>query len=174
MSDSSASGEQATRDFILSQTMLRVRDADKSLAFYRDVLGMTLLSKFDFPEMKFALYFMGFLRPEDGPLPAARDARAEFTFRQKAAIELTHNYGTESDPAFGGYHNGNNDPRGFGHIGITVPDVYLACERFEKLGVEFVKRPDDGKMKGLAFIKDPDGYWIEILSAQGMRTLLAS
>lgn len=38
-----------------------------------------------------------------------------------------------------------------------VPDVYAACERFEKLGVEFVKRPDDGRMKGLAFIKDPDG-----------------
>lgn len=33
-----------------------------------------------------------------------------------------------------------------------------------RLGVEFVKRPDDGKMKGLAFIKDPDGYWIEILN----------
>lgn len=44
-----------------------------------------------------------------------------------------------------------------------MPDVYAACERFEKLGVEFVKKPDDGKMKGLAFIKDPDGYWIEIL-----------
>ena len=40
---------------------------------------------------------------------------------------------------------------------------FAACERFEKLGVEFVKKPDDGKMKGLAFIKDPDGYWIEIL-----------
>ncbi len=38
-----------------------------------------------------------------------------------------------------------------------VPDVDVACERFEKLGVEFVKRPNDGQMKGLAFIKDPDG-----------------
>ena len=36
---------------------------------------------------------------------------------------------------------------------------------FEKLGVKFVKKPDDGKMKGLAFIEDPDGYWIEILQA---------
>lgn len=45
-----------------------------------------------------------------------------------------------------------------------VPDVYKACERFEKLGVNFVKKPDDGKMKGLAFITDPDGYWIEIFN----------
>ena len=38
-------------------------------------------------------------------------------------------------------------------------------ERFEKLGVNFIKKPDDGKMKGLAFYTDPDGYWIEILQA---------
>jgi lactoylglutathione lyase len=34
-----------------------------------------------------------------------------------------------------------------------VPDVEAACERFEKLGVDFVKKPNDGKMTGLAFIK---------------------
>jgi lactoylglutathione lyase len=40
------------------------------------------------------------------------------------------------------------------------------------MGVEFVKRPDDGNMKGLAFIRDPDGYWIEILSSSGLRDLI--
>lgn len=170
---SSAKGVEATRDYIMSQTMLRVRDPQVSVAFYRDVLGMTLLNHFDFPDMKFALYFMGYLRPEDGPLPTEPAERAAFTFRQKAAIELTHNYGTESDTAFAGYHNGNSEPRGFGHIGITVPDVYAACARFEALGVAFAKRPDEGKMKGLAFIKDPDGYWIEVLSATRMSEALS-
>ncbi|MGA1081330.1 MAG: VOC family protein, partial [Steroidobacteraceae bacterium] len=45
------------------------------------------------------------------------------------------------------------------------PDVVQACERFEALGVKFVKRPQDGKMREIAFIQDPDGYWIEVLSA---------
>ena len=49
-----------------------------------------------------------------------------------------------------------------------VPDVEKACERFESLGVNFAKKPNDGKMKGLAFIKDPDNYWIEILNCDNM------
>ena len=42
-----------------------------------------------------------------------------------------------------------------------MPDVDAACKRFDELGVTFKKRPNDGKMIGLAFIQDPDGYWIE-------------
>ncbi|HUG03416.1 MAG TPA: lactoylglutathione lyase [Steroidobacteraceae bacterium] len=165
--------DPATSRYLFNQTMLRVRDPASSVAFYSDVLGMQLLKRFDFPEMKFSLYFMAYLRAEDGPVPDAPVERAAYTFRQKATLELTHNWGTEFDPAFGGYHDGNREPRGFGHIGITVPDVHAACERFARLGVEFVKRPDDGKMKGLAFIKDPDGYWIEILAADALATMAA-
>jgi len=78
---------------------------------------------------------------------------------------LCSNWGTEYIPEFQ-YQIGNRDNIGYGHIGILVPDVDAACKRFEENGVEFVKKPNEGKMSGLAFIKDPDGYWIEIFAAK--------
>ncbi|KAL5710000.1 lactoylglutathione lyase [Ranunculus cassubicifolius] len=161
-----SSPDEATKGYFMQQTMFRIKDPKVSLDFYSRVLGMSLLKRLDFPEMKFSLYFMGYEDIAAAP-PVASD-RTVWTFAQKATIELTHNWGTETDPEFKGYHNGNSEPRGFGHIGITVDDTYKACERFERLGVEFVKKPHDGKMKGIAFIKDPDGYWIEIFDLKGI------
>lgn len=161
----------ATTGFVMNQTMLRVRDPKVSINFYRDVLGMNLLDQYSFEAMKFTLYFMGYLE-NDEKIPQNASDRARWVFGRPALLELTHNWGTESDPNFDGYHDGNGEPQGFGHIGISVPDVYVACDRFESLGVEFVKGPDDGKMKGIAFIKDPDGYWIEILSPHGIETIV--
>jgi lactoylglutathione lyase len=162
-----------TQGFTLNQTMLRVRDPEASVAFYRDVLGMTLLQRLDFAEMAFSLYFLAYLG-EGEQIPADPAERARFIFTRETTLELTHNWGSESDPDFAGYHHGNADPRGFGHLGISVPDVEAACARFETLGVTFQKRPQDGKMKGIAFITDPDGYWIEILSPTGMADVVAA
>ncbi|SEF79062.1 lactoylglutathione lyase [Alcanivorax sp. DSM 26293] len=160
--------DDATRDYLFNQTMLRIKDPQVSLDFYTRVLGMRLLRKLDFPTMQFSLYFLAYLDEEEASQVPQDDAkRLTYTFGREAMLELTHNWGTEKDTDFS-YHNGNDQPQGFGHIGITVPDVYAAAERFESLGVPFVKKPDDGKMKGLAFIKDPDGYWIEILQADMM------
>ncbi|MDH4048681.1 MAG: lactoylglutathione lyase [Gammaproteobacteria bacterium] len=163
-----------TSAFVFNQTMLRIRDPRPSLDFYQNVLGMTLLRQLDFPDMKFTLFFLGYVRPGDEDIPDDPERRSAYAFRQKAMLELTHNWGTENDENFAGYHNGNGDPRGFGHIGLSVPDVGAACARFEEMGVEFVKRPDEGSMKGLAFIKDPDGYWIEILEANHSAALCAA
>ena len=159
---------QSTNEFVLNQTMLRIKDPSASIPFYEEVLGMTLIDRFDFPEMEFSLYFLGYVK---GEVPSEPKVRAKWLFEQPALLELTHNHGSELGPGHP-YHNGNEEPRGFGHIGISVPDVYAACDRFEAHGVPFVKRPDDGHMKGLAFVKDPDGYWIEILSSQGLATLV--
>lgn len=158
---------EGTEGFVLNQTMLRVRDPQASLAFYRDVLGMTLLQRLDFEEMRFSLYFLAYLGADE-QVPDDPVARARFVFSRETTLELTHNWGTESDGSFVGYHSGNAEPRGFGHLGISVPDVTDACARFEALGVPFQKRPQDGRMKDIAFIRDPDGYWIEILSVAGM------
>ncbi|XP_040286211.1 lactoylglutathione lyase-like [Bufo bufo] len=133
--------EPATKDFIMHQTMLRIKDPEKSLPFYTKCLGMTLLKKIDLPSMKLSLYLMGYEDKKD--IPEDINEWKAWMCSRKATLELTHNWGTENDEK--PYHNGNSDPRGFGHIGIAVPDVYAACKRFEELGVTFVKKPDDGK-----------------------------
>lgn len=167
--ESSEQIAQATEGYVMQQTMLRIKDPKLSIEFYENVLGMKLLGKYDFPAMKFTLYFLGY----EQEMPKGDDKeKTEWVFGRPALIELTHNWGTESDDSFTGYVSGNEEPKGFGHIGISVPDVYAACERFAKYDVEFIKKPDDGSMKGLAFIKDPDGYWIEILSPAGITDII--
>ena len=84
----------ATSQYVMNQTMLRIRDPEVSVAFYRDTLGMTLIDKFDFPEMSFSLYFMGYPTSE---IPTDRAARAKWLFEQPALLELTHNHGTEKE-----------------------------------------------------------------------------
>ncbi|MGS2723869.1 lactoylglutathione lyase [Porticoccus sp. GXU_MW_L64] len=125
----------------LLHTMLRVGDLEKSIAFYTDVLGMTLLRRKDYPEGRFTLAFLGY-GPES----------------ENTALELTHNWDTDS------YDLGN----GFGHLAIAVPDVYAACEQIRAVGGRVVR--EAGPMKHgttvLAFVEDPDGYQIELLSGK--------
>ncbi|KAK1411947.1 hypothetical protein QVD17_32827 [Tagetes erecta] len=163
--------DEETKGYFVQQTMYRIKDPKASLDFYSNILGMSLLKRLDFSDMRFSLYFLGYKDPEDPEVPKHPIQRTEWTFKKKATIELTHNWGTEKDPKFSGHHDGNSEPRGFGHIGITVKDTYEACKRFERLNVPFIKKPDEGKLKGIAFIKDPDGYWIEILDPKNMGSI---
>lgn len=122
----------------LLHTMLRVVDLDKSIQFYTNVLGMSLLRQKDYPEGKFTLAFVGYGNESD-----------------EAVIELTHNWDTSS------YEMGN----AFGHIAIEVDDVYQACETMKKTGGKIIR--DAGPMNAgstiIAFIEDPDGYQIELI-----------
>lgn len=158
-----------TTGYVLNHSMLRVKAPEASLAFYTGVLGMRLLRKIDFAEMKFSVYFLQTGLPS-GSAPENVGERTAWTFAQRGVLELTHNWGTEADASFA-YHNGNAQPQGFGHICISVPDLTAAVAWFDANQVEFVKRPDQGKMKDVAFIKDPDGYWIEIVEPAKLKNL---
>ncbi|MEZ5528478.1 MAG: lactoylglutathione lyase [Porticoccaceae bacterium] len=123
----------------LLHTMLRVGNLDRSIAFYTEVLGMQLLRRKDYPDGRFTLAFLGY------------GSESENT-----VLELTHNWDTEH------YELGE----GYGHIAIGVDDVYAACDRISESGGKVIREP--GPMKHgttiLAFVEDPDGYKIELLS----------
>ena len=95
-------------------------------------------------------YFLAFPSPELASLSAGeKEARATSI---PGVLELCHNWGTE-DPSqnFEGYTNGNEEgKKGFGHIAVSVDDVQKSCDRFTELGVEFKKRPEEGKMRNIA------------------------
>ncbi|KAF5636760.1 lactoylglutathione lyase [Fusarium tjaetaba] len=278
-----------TRTYKLNHAMIRVKDPRRTIQFY-ELLGLSVVQKLSFPENKFDLYFLGVDSP-DSP------SHGKFTFDRQGLIELTHNYGTESDdnyrstyqtlakagykfqqdiasgnervialdpdgywihiieqdspnvnvssdaaglssvnqyalritdaarsvryytenlgmklvkthnneseslktfllgyPSTGSFtgtedlsrreglltliwqggenaisqvHNGNDQPQGFGHICVTVDNIDAACERLEGLNVVWKKRLTDGKMKNVAFLLDPDNYWIELVQNEG-------
>ena len=156
----------ATDNFVLTHTMLRIKEPARALEFYEQVLGFRLVTRLDFEEARFSLYFLqprGHSDQSDGSL--------EHAFSAMGLLELTHNWGTEDDDS--AMHSGNSDPKGFGHICVAVPDIAAACARFDAMGVTFQKRLGAGGMKEIAFIRDPDGYWIEIVQPDLMEGLLA-
>ncbi len=83
-------------------------------------------------------------------------------------LELCHNWGTEDDASFA-YHNGNDEPQGFGHICISVDNLQKACERLDEKGVQWKKRLTEGRMKMVAFVLDPDRYWVEVIQNERIR-----
>ncbi|KAJ2783635.1 Lactoylglutathione lyase [Coemansia interrupta] len=137
----------------LNHTMYRVKDPKASLKFYSEVLGMSTIDEIHNVDARFSLYFLGYNDPASKGL--VRRAR-------QGILELTHNHGTEDDEGFT-YNTGNGSSGGYGHICVSVDNLQKACQRFDELGVRFVKRPEDGMLKFIAFIADPDGYLIEII-----------
>lgn len=125
----------------LLHTMLRVGDLDRSIKFYTEILSMTLLRQKDYPDGKFTLAFLGY--------------GAE---NENTVLELTYNWDTDS------YDLGN----AFGHLAIEVDNVYKATEQIRQQGGKIIR--DAGPMNAgktiIAFVEDPDGYQIELLTAK--------
>lgn len=147
-------------EFSLQQTMLRIKDPEASLDFYINKLGFRLLHTYEFPQWSFNLYFLAVPPPgsPEWPTPGTKESEALLWTMKYSCLELTYNYSPEE------LNNGNVEPhRGFGHIAVMTPDVYTACVELEEQGCAFQKKPDEGKMKGIAFVKDPSGYWVEVI-----------
>ncbi|MGE0173966.1 MAG: lactoylglutathione lyase [Oligoflexales bacterium] len=117
-------------------TMIRVGDLERSIDFYTQKLGMKLFRSKEYPNGQFTLAFVGF--EENGP-----------------QIELTYNWDKDR------YDLGT----GFGHIAFGVNDIYQTCSNLKQLGVEITREPGPMKHGGstIAFLKDPDGYMIELI-----------
>ena len=123
----------------LIHAMVRVTNLNLSLRFYCDILGFKLLDKQDFPEGRFTIVLLTADNTDlsgDWPQPC---------------LELTHNW----DKTYL-YVAGEN----FGHIALSVPDIYIMCQKLLDNNIIINRPPRDGHM---AFIKSPDDISIEFL-----------
>jgi lactoylglutathione lyase len=98
--------------------MVRVRDLEASIHFYRDALGLIETRRKDYPQGRFTLVYLA--APEN----------------PDAEVELTYNYDEED---YGGARN-------FGHLAFAVNDIYAACEKLQAHGVTINRPPRDGRM----------------------------
>lgn len=122
----------------LLHTMLRVADLEKSIEFYTKVLGMQELRRSENEKYRYTLVFVGY---------GDEDANS--------VIELTYNWDTNE------YDHGT----AFGHLAIEYDDIYKACDNIKQLGGIVSREPGPvlGGTTEIAFVKDPDGYAIELI-----------
>ena len=118
-------------------TMVRVTDIEQSLRFYRDALGLQILSRRDHEAGRYTLVFL--CAPGD----------------ESAQVELTYNW-----PAADGSAETYTGGRNFGHLAYAVDDIYATCRRLMEHGVTINRPPRDGRM---AFVRSPDNISIELL-----------
>ena len=122
----------------LLHTMLRVGDLQRSIDFYTNIMGMTLLRQSENPSQHYSLAFLGY-----GPNP------------EHAELELTSTHGVST------YELGT----AYGHIATAVPAAAAACDRIRAGGGNVTR--EAGPVKGgstvIAFITDPDGYKVELI-----------
>ena len=128
----------------LLHTMLRVADLEKSIAFYTQVLGMKEIRRAENPDYRYTLAFVGYADESE-----------------QAVIELTYNWDTDS------YDLGN----AYGHIALEFDDIYTACEQIKQRGGVVTREPGPvlGGTTEIAFVKDPDGYAIELIQTKTKR-----
>ena len=99
-------------------TMVRVRDLEQSLRFYRDLLGLEEVRRIDREQGRYTLVFLAPPGEHDRP------------------IELTYNWDPED------YDGGRN----FGHLAYATDDIYALCRKLQDAGVTINRPPREGRM----------------------------
>lgn len=123
-------------------TMLRVRNLDAAMKFYRDALGLKEVRRVDNDKGRFTLVFL--CAPEDEGLLKQSKGRGQ------PLLELTYNYDEEN----------YGEARYFGHLAYEVDDIYATCAKLQSLGITINRPPRDGQM---AFVRSPDHQSVELL-----------
>lgn len=123
--------------------MVRISNIERSLAFYRDQLGLIEVRRMDNPTGRYTLIFLA------APGDAERAA-----LERAPLIELTFNWDLEN----------YGSARNFGHLAFEVDDIYAVCQRLRDAGVVIGRPPRDGRM---AFVRSPDLISVELLQKGG-------
>jgi len=121
-------------------TMVRVTDIEASLRFWCEGLGLSEVSRKEYPDAKFTLIFL-----------AAEEDGEQFSKTRSPALELTFNWDSDEE-----YDGGRN----FGHLAYEVDDIYATCQHLMDMGVVINRPPRDGRM---AFVRSPDMISVELL-----------
>ena len=118
-------------------TMVRVRDLEANLRFFRDGLGLRETRRMENPQGRYTLVFL------------AADETPD------AEIELTYNW-----PDAGGAIEDYGSARNFGHLAFRVDDIYATCAHLQAMGYTINRPPRDGHM---TFVRSPDLVSVELL-----------
>ncbi|MEM3671083.1 MAG: VOC family protein [Thermoprotei archaeon] len=118
----------------LLHTSITVRNMDESIDFYTNKIGMSLTGRREIPQNKAEIAFLS---------AEGTDHRIELTWWKE---KKDYSEGDQLD-----------------HIAFGVEDVYSEVDRLRKLGVEVAKEPYTLGTSKIAFVKDPNGIWIELI-----------
>lgn len=134
---------------ITNTTCLHVSNLEKSVEWYVSAFNVVVVKEVETPAYKSA--FIALDGEDKGKPVSARDGVIELRYLKNA-------------PANAKIYNGNTDPyRGFGHLCLSVSNIQEAQKHLLSQNVEFKKKLEDGRQKSIAFILDPDHYWVELI-----------
>lgn len=131
--------QQTRPQFRLDHVMIRVRDLDRALGFYRDILGMKVVRQVDYEGGRFTNSFLAFDGQQD-----------------QTALELTWNWDRDTP-----YESGD----AWGHLALVVPDLVGAMDYLAACDVR-IKTPPRQMAHGsrmIGFVLDPDDHLVELV-----------